>query len=44
MGSGGGPGKNILKNDLVANRQTGFRDGSRDESVAVALVPASVLV
>ena len=40
---GGCPDKNVFKNDLVANRQTGFQDGSRGEPVAVALVPALVI-
>ena len=31
------------ENDLVADRGTGFRDGSLGEPVAVALVPALVL-
>ena len=52
MGSGG-PGKVLdgavperIETDLVADRGTGFRDGSLGEpvAVAVALVPALVLV
>jgi len=33
-----------IDNDLVAHGGTGFRDGSLGEPVAVALVPALVLI